>query len=91
MRIWKGLFYTLWMSDKPLVQEECAENIAQLIHCRDTNKALNFFKAGLNTLKNEWFGIDQLRLDKFLMVFFYSEYYFFLCAVYEGKHSLKYF
>jgi ribosomal RNA-processing protein 1 len=30
-RIWKGLFYCYWMSDKPLVQEELAENIASMI------------------------------------------------------------
>lgn len=68
LRIWKGLFYTIWMSDKPLIQEECAEKIAQLInHCCDPNKACIFFQTGLETLRNEWFGIDQLRLDKFLM------------------------
>ena len=31
LRIWKGLFYCLWMSDKPLVQEELAKNIAELL------------------------------------------------------------
>jgi len=65
--LWKGLFYAMWMSDKPLVQEECAENIAHLIHCLPFNEAMLFFKTGLTTLQNEWIGIDQLRLDKFLM------------------------
>ena len=27
MRIWKGLHYCFWMSDKPLIQEELAETI----------------------------------------------------------------
>ncbi|KAF2885464.1 hypothetical protein ILUMI_20744 [Ignelater luminosus] len=67
IRIWKGLFYTMWMSDKPLVQEECAEKIAQLIHFSNAETALLFFKCGLIVLSTEWFGIDQLRLDKFLM------------------------
>merc|ERR1719516_976630 len=31
MRIWKGLFYCFWMSDKPLIQEELAVNIASMI------------------------------------------------------------
>ena len=29
MRIWKGLHYCFWMSDKPLVQEELAETIGE--------------------------------------------------------------
>ncbi|CAH0549755.1 unnamed protein product [Brassicogethes aeneus] len=67
LRLWKGLFYSMWQSDKPLVQEECAENISKLIHSLPLNTSLLFFKAGIQTLINEWFGIDQLRLDKFLM------------------------
>lgn len=31
LRIWKGLFYCMWMSDKPLIQEELSENIAHLM------------------------------------------------------------
>ncbi|XP_017777405.1 PREDICTED: ribosomal RNA processing protein 1 homolog [Nicrophorus vespilloides] len=64
--LWKGLFYSMWMSDKLLIQEECAENIAHLIHKLQDNQLI-FFKCGLKTLCNEWFGIDQLRLDKFMM------------------------
>ena len=33
LRLWKGLHYCFWMSDKPLVQEELAEKIASIIHC----------------------------------------------------------
>lgn len=66
--LWKGLFFSMWMSDKPLVQEECAESIAHLIHSLSFNHAMDFFKIGLVTLQNEWFGIDQHRLDKFMMV-----------------------
>ncbi|KRT79421.1 hypothetical protein AMK59_6968, partial [Oryctes borbonicus] len=67
MRLWKGLFYAMWMSDKPLFQEECAEMITSLVHLNTVDYSLMFFKCGLQTLGNEWFGIDQLRLDKFLM------------------------
>ncbi|XP_044260629.1 ribosomal RNA processing protein 1 homolog [Tribolium madens] len=67
LRLWKGLFYSMWMSDKPLVQEECAENIASLVHALPVEGAVLFYKCGMTILMNEWFGIDQLRLDKFLM------------------------
>ncbi|KAL1501616.1 hypothetical protein ABEB36_006913 [Hypothenemus hampei] len=66
--LWKGLFYSIWMSDKLLVQEECAENISRLIHCFNFDISMKFFRTALLTLQNEWFGIDQLRLDKFLML-----------------------
>ena len=33
MRLWKGLYYCFWMSDKPLIQEELAENISSFISC----------------------------------------------------------
>ena len=44
LKLWKGLHYCFWMSDKPLLQEELAENISNIIHCFDTEKALLFFK-----------------------------------------------
>ncbi|CAD6227372.1 GSCOCG00006142001-RA-CDS [Cotesia congregata] len=69
MRIWKGLYYCMWMSDKPLVQEELAESISQLIFCFDSKDvAMLYTKCALNTLNIEWFGIDQYRLDKFEML-----------------------
>ncbi|CAH1104004.1 unnamed protein product [Psylliodes chrysocephalus] len=67
-RIWKGLYYCMWMSDKPLVQEECADKISKLVHFPNIFTSLLFFKAGLYILSQEWSGIQQLRLDKFLML-----------------------
>ncbi|XP_056641334.1 ribosomal RNA processing protein 1 homolog [Diorhabda sublineata] len=67
-RIWKGLFYCMWMSDKPLIQEECAEKISKLVHFPDLPTSILFFKAGMYILGSEWSSIDQLRLDKFLML-----------------------
>ncbi|XP_003436209.2 ribosomal RNA processing protein 1 homolog [Anopheles gambiae] len=70
MRLWKGLFYCMWMSDKPLVQEELAESLGSLVRCfdHDVPVAMQFFKAFLVTMGNEWFGIDRWRLDKFMML-----------------------
>ena len=44
LRLWKGLHYCFWMSDKPLLQEELAENISNIVHCFDVERALLFFK-----------------------------------------------
>ncbi|KAL5274904.1 RRP1B family protein [Megaselia abdita] len=69
LRIWKGLYYCMWMSDKPLVQEELAENLGKLIECFSSTKVgIDFFGCFLLTLQSEWFGIDQWRMDKFLML-----------------------
>uniref|UniRef100_A0A182RTH3 Ribosomal RNA processing protein 1 n=1 Tax=Anopheles funestus TaxID=62324 RepID=A0A182RTH3_ANOFN len=70
LRLWKGLFYCMWMSDKPLVQEELAESLGSLVRCfdHDVPVAMQFFKAFLITMCNEWFGIDRWRMDKFMML-----------------------
>jgi len=68
MRIWKGLHYCFWMSDKPLIQEELAETIGHLIHCFPGENALVFIECGLITEGREWVGIDQWRMDKFMML-----------------------
>uniref|UniRef100_A0A8B9R0A5 RRP1B protein n=1 Tax=Anas platyrhynchos TaxID=8839 RepID=A0A8B9R0A5_ANAPL len=43
LKIWKGLFYCMWMQDKPLLQEELANNIAQLIHVIQNTEARHLF------------------------------------------------
>jgi ribosomal RNA-processing protein 1 len=59
----------MWMSDKPLVQEELAEDLGSLIHCfPDIKVGIKFFRNFLETMCLEWFGIDQWRIDKFMMV-----------------------
>lgn len=59
----------MWMSDKPLPQENLATKIANLLHCFDQiNVSFQFFAAFLKTMANEWNGIDQWRIDKFMML-----------------------
>ena len=51
LRIWKGIHYCYWMSDKPLVQEELAENVSSLINVFGTKEsALLFLQCFLITL-----------------------------------------
>ncbi|NXY85526.1 RRP1B protein, partial [Alcedo cyanopectus] len=69
LKIWKGLFYCMWMQDKPLLQEELANNISQLIHViQNTETRHLFIQTFWQTMKREWNGIDNLRLDKFYML-----------------------
>ncbi|XP_065089768.1 ribosomal RNA processing protein 1 homolog [Ochlerotatus camptorhynchus] len=69
LRLWKGLFYCMWMSDKPLTQENLADEIASLVRCfDDLSVALQYFGTFLETMCIEWFGIDHWRMDKFMML-----------------------
>lgn len=69
LRIWKGLFYSMWMADKPLPQESLAIDISSLVHCFDNvSVSLQFFATFLKTMATEWLGIDQWRINKFLML-----------------------
>ncbi|XP_021334455.3 ribosomal RNA processing protein 1 homolog A [Danio rerio] len=66
LKIWKGLFYCLWMQDLPLLQEELSTKISALLFSfRTVDSQFLFFKTFLQTMKREWNGIDRLRLDKF--------------------------
>ncbi|NXK07250.1 RRP1B protein, partial [Herpetotheres cachinnans] len=69
LKIWKGLFYCMWMQDKPLLQEELADNISQLIHVIQNTEARHLFiQTFWQTMNREWNGIDGLRLDKYYML-----------------------
>ncbi|NXC29435.1 RRP1B protein, partial [Campylorhamphus procurvoides] len=69
LKIWKGLFYCMWMQDKPLLQEELAANISQLIHVfQNTGARHLFLQTFWQTMNREWNGIDNLRLDKYYML-----------------------
>ncbi|NXS36820.1 RRP1B protein, partial [Pomatostomus ruficeps] len=69
LKIWKGLFYCMWMQDKPLLQEELAASISQLIHMfRNTDARHLFIQTFWQTMNREWNGIDNLRLDKYYML-----------------------
>ena len=52
------------MSDKTPVQQELAQNIAQLVHCfRVDDAALMFQFVGtfFKTMRREWLGLDKYR------------------------------
>ncbi|XP_051840750.1 ribosomal RNA processing protein 1 homolog A isoform X1 [Antechinus flavipes] len=69
LKIWKGLFYCMWMQDKPLLQEELGNTISQLIHVfQNTETQHLFVQTFWQTMNREWIGIDRLRLDKFYML-----------------------
>ncbi|KAG2493648.1 hypothetical protein HYH03_008165 [Edaphochlamys debaryana] len=68
LKIWKGVFYCFWHSDKAPVQQELAERLAAILTQLNEQSAYRFYAAFITTMRREWFGIDRLRLDKFLML-----------------------
>ncbi|GAA5986880.1 hypothetical protein JCM11641_006579 [Rhodosporidiobolus odoratus] len=79
-KLWKGIFFCFWMSDKPLVQQALAQDLADLtLDVRPKSKTRNGrverFRAALCYLRGfwesvtrEWAGLDRLRLDKFYLL-----------------------
>ncbi|KAJ1672828.1 hypothetical protein EV182_006413, partial [Spiromyces aspiralis] len=76
MKIWKGLFYCFWMSDKPLVQQELAENLAKVSLGMEGDIIWMYIQCFWETLSREWMGLDRHRLDKYYLLmrrmFYYS-------------------
>jgi len=67
IKIWKGLYYNMWMADKPVLQDELASDISSWIHeFRDVDQARLYIDAGFATFAREWWGIDRWRLSKFM-------------------------
>jgi len=66
LKVWKGLFYCFWMSDKPQVQFELAQRISGLLLPLQDDRTVQFMKAFFVTMNREWGGIDRLRLDKYM-------------------------
>lgn len=69
LKLWKGLFYCLWMQDKPQLQGDLSNQISSLIHSfHDIDGQFLFLESFLQTFKREWTGIDRLRMDKFFQL-----------------------
>ncbi|KAF9535665.1 ribosomal RNA processing protein [Crepidotus variabilis] len=68
-KLWKGIFYCFWMSDKPLVQQALAAELAELLlTITSTQASLAFLKSFWQCTVREWNGIDRLRIDKYYML-----------------------
>ena len=50
-------------------QEELADSLSKLMHCfKKPQQSILFLDVFIQTESRDWFGIDRLRLDKFMMV-----------------------
>jgi hypothetical protein len=52
----------MWLSDKPVVQHQLAEQLASLVHELPNDEATLMFLSGMYDIMNrEWTGLDFLR------------------------------
>ena len=73
-RLWKGIFYGFWMSDKPVVQQALAGELAELIlTITTTTSSISFLHGFWRTIVREWNGIDRLRYARlpFFRIYLY--------------------
>ncbi|KAJ2627804.1 hypothetical protein H4R22_004219, partial [Coemansia sp. RSA 1290] len=68
LRHWKALFYCFWLSDKPLVQQELAWELANLTLVCNRSNGVAFVRAFWETMSREWFDMDKHRIDKYLLL-----------------------
>ncbi|KAJ1302735.1 hypothetical protein OPQ81_003048 [Rhizoctonia solani] len=68
-KLWKGLFYCFWMSDKPLVQQDLSSELASLVLVIPSlDSAIGFVHGFWEAMVREWAGIDRYRINKYYML-----------------------
>ena len=62
LKLWKSLFFSMWMCDKPIKQQQLARDLAGLV-TRDTSavNVMPFVGAFWSSMSREWSGIDVYR------------------------------
>lgn len=65
MKLWKGLFYCYWMSDKQLIQQQLANQLGALLLKIPNEIVFKFLRAFWKIIISEWNGLDRLRIDKY--------------------------
>ena len=68
LKLWKGLFYCLWMTDRPLPQQQICSSFASLVADIFPDNRSVFTRAFWQTMAREWTNIDVLRMEKFLLL-----------------------
>ncbi|ROV87119.1 hypothetical protein VMCG_10733 [Cytospora schulzeri] len=69
LKLWKGLFFALWMCDRPLPQQALCNDLADLIWILPEPAVIPWLTGFWATMAREWTtGIDVLRMEKFLLL-----------------------
>lgn len=68
LKLWRGLFYSMWFSDRPRTQQKLAADLGELLGKLQAANFFPFVDAFWVIMAREWENLDQHRLDKFLML-----------------------
>ncbi|KAF2966338.1 hypothetical protein GQX73_g7214 [Xylaria multiplex] len=68
LKLWKGLYYSLWMCDRPIPQQNLCAELAGLIDVLPDDAVTPWLAAFWETVGREWTSIDVYRLEKFLLL-----------------------
>ncbi|OBT51594.1 hypothetical protein VE04_07136 [Pseudogymnoascus sp. 24MN13] len=68
VKLHTALFYTMWLTDRPLPQQSLAAARAALPAITHTSNRTAFTAAFWTTMAREWTRIDVLRMEKFLLL-----------------------
>ncbi|KAK6205987.1 hypothetical protein LQW54_008051 [Pestalotiopsis sp. IQ-011] len=68
LKLWKGLFYSLYMCDRPIPQQNLCAELAALADVLPDAAVAPWFTGFWDVMSREWTGIDVLRLEKFLLL-----------------------
>ncbi|KAH6610024.1 nucleolar nop52 variant [Trichoderma cornu-damae] len=67
-KLWTGLYYALWMTDRPRPQQALAADLANLLSDLQPACVEPWLAAFWSVLGAQWPHIEALRLDKFLLL-----------------------
>ncbi|MCJ1439201.1 hypothetical protein MMC27_008592 [Xylographa pallens] len=84
LKLWKGLFFCMWHSDRPIPQQRLALALSHLLLPLSTTLFIPFLTAFWTTIAREWTSIDALRMDKFMRL---VRYYVNAAFTYLSNHS----
>ena len=68
-KLWRSIFFAMWLADMAPVQTELAMNVGKTIHrFRDAAAARRWLAAFCGTVRGEWDRLDKYRVDKYYML-----------------------
>mmetsp|Transcript_41938 Transcript_41938/g.115675 ORF Transcript_41938/g.115675 Transcript_41938/m.115675 type:complete len:448 (+) Transcript_41938:113-1456(+) len=67
MKLWRGLYFCMWMSDKRPVQQELAVNVALLVNDVPEAKRDMWIDTFWETMQTAWEKLDVHRINKYLL------------------------
>ncbi|KAK3389488.1 hypothetical protein B0H63DRAFT_492421 [Podospora didyma] len=68
LKLWKGLFFAMWMCDRAIPQQNLCAELADLIFILPRDAVVPWLRGFWTTMSREWTGIDVLRMEKFLLL-----------------------